>query len=157
MPTRCLLPTSLCLSIVAALLAVPAAQGATSCFNESCSMSCSPDLPVEISTLIPASEFPPEGDTPIAFVDPNDGRGRRLIATQEGVILVWDGATQTILPEFFLDLRGPVLAGGERGLLAMVVEPDYAQTGSSVCLLHPRRRRYRDRALPAFDRQSRHR
>lgn len=122
----------LCLSIVV-LLAVPAAQGATSCFDESCSTSCSPDLPVEISTLVPSSEFPPEASTPIAFADPNDGRGRRLIATQQGTILVWDGATQTILPDFFLDLRddvgGPVLAGGERGLLALALEPDYAQTG----------------------------
>ncbi len=122
-----------CLSIAAVLLAVPAAQGATSCFNESCSVSCSPDAPVQISTLIGPADFPPQADTPIVFVDPDDGRGRRLIATQEGTILVWDGNTQTILPEFFLDLRddvgGPVLAGGERGLLAMVAEPDYAQTG----------------------------
>ncbi len=124
-------PAILCLSIL--LLAVPVARGATSCFSESCSASCSPDLPVEISTLVPASEFPPQADTPIAFADPDDGRSRRLIATQEGAILVWDGATQTILPDFFLDLRedvgGPVLAGGERGLLALALEPDYAQTG----------------------------
>jgi len=88
---------------------------------------------VAISTLVPSSEFPPEGDTPIAFVDPADNRARRLIATQEGVILMWDASTQTILPTFFLDLRdnvgGPVLAGGERGLLSLVVDPDYANTG----------------------------
>lgn len=123
----------LCLSIAIVCLAVPTAQGATSCFSESCSISCSPDLPVEISTLVPASEFPPEGNTPIAFVDPNDGRNHRLIATQQGVILVWDGATQTILPTPFLDLRdnvgGPVQAGGEQGLLAMVAEPNYDVTG----------------------------
>ena len=90
-------------------------------------------MPVEISTLIPAVDFPPEASTPIAFVDPNDGRSRRLIATQQGAILVWDGPTGSILPTFFIDLRddvgGPVLAGGERGLLALAVEPDYAETG----------------------------
>ncbi|MCP3958947.1 MAG: PQQ-dependent sugar dehydrogenase [bacterium] len=115
-----------------ALAAAPA-WGATSCFSESCGISCSPDLPVEISTLVPSGDFPAGATTPIAFVDPDDGRGRRLIATQQGTILVWDGATQDILPTFFLDLRddvgGPVLAGGERGLLAMALDPDYRVNG----------------------------
>jgi glucose/arabinose dehydrogenase len=108
-------------------------SAATNCVNVSCGMACSPGMPVEISTLVPASEFPAGATTPISFVDPGDGRGRWLIATQEGVILMWDGATQSILPTFFLDLRddvgGPVLAGGERGLLALAVDPDYATTG----------------------------
>ncbi len=136
MPNVRLLPVSslsLCLFVVALLTTTPAAWGATSCVDVSCGLSCSPGLPAATSTLVPASEFPPEATTPIAFLDPNDGRGRRLIATQQGTILVWDGATQTILPTFFLDLRddvgGPVLAGGERGLLAMVLEPNYAQNG----------------------------
>jgi glucose/arabinose dehydrogenase len=96
-------------------------------------MSCSPDLPVGISTLVPAVAFPVGATTPISFVDPADGSSRRLIATQQGAILVWDGSTQTILPDFFIDLRddvgGPVLAGGERGLLALAVEPDYIDSG----------------------------
>ena len=125
-------PLTLWLSI-AALVAAPPTYGATSCFEESCAASCSPGLPVEISTLIPPGEFPAFADTPIAFVDPGDGRGRRLIATQEGTILVWDGSTQSILATPFLDLRddvgGPVQAGGERGLLAMVAEPSYDQSG----------------------------
>ena len=121
----------LCLALIAAI--APAAQAATSCFSDSCGGVCTPGLPVEISTLIPSSDFPPEGSTPIALVSPNDHRGKFLIATQQGVILVWDGATQSILPTFFLDLRddvgGPVLAGGERGLLSMVADPDYASNG----------------------------
>ncbi len=126
MPQR--LITCLCLSIVV-VLAAPATHGATSCFSESCSVSCSPDLPVGISTLIPANQFPPQANDPLAFVDPNDGRGHYLIASQEGVILVWDSARKIILPDFFLDLRGPVQSGGERGLLALVTDPDYASTG----------------------------
>jgi glucose/arabinose dehydrogenase len=121
------------LAAAAAATLAPSAQAATSCLNESCATSCSPGAPVAISTLVPASELPPGGTTPIAFVDPGDGRGRWLIATQQGMILVWDGATGTVLPTPFLDLRddvgGPVLAGGERGLLAMVADPDYATTG----------------------------
>ncbi len=128
---RCLLIA--CLSVLVALSAVPAARGATDCFSDSCGGSCSPGLPVAISTLIPSGEFPAGATTPIEFLDPNDGRGRRLIATQEGGILVWDGSTGTILPDFFIDLRdnvgGPVLAGGERGLLSMALDPDYAQNG----------------------------
>ncbi len=121
-----------CFSLSTLLLAAAAAEGATSCFNESCGISCSPDLPVEISTLVPPTEFPGGADTPIAFVDPDDGSNRRLIATKQGAILVWNGVS--ILPTFFLDLRdnngGPVRdTGNEQGLLALVTEPDYATTG----------------------------
>ncbi len=109
------------------------AQAATTCFDVSCTMSCSPGVPVQISTLVPSSEFPAGASTPIAFLDPADGRNRRLIATQEGAILVWDGPTQAILPSLFLDLRddtgGPVRDGGERGLLAMVLDPEYVSNG----------------------------
>ena len=122
-----------CFALVALLVIVPVAGAETSCYEDSCAMSCTPDAPVAISTLIPASAFPNEADTPIAFVDRLDGSGRRLVATQEGAIFVWDGSTQSLLPTRFLDLRddigGPVLAGGERGLLALAVEPDYAETG----------------------------
>ena len=118
---------------VATALAATAAWGATTCFSDSCATGCSP-LPVEISTLLQGSAFPSGANTPISFVDPDDGRNRRLIATQQGSILVWEGATETILPTPFIDLRddvgGPVLdTGSERGLLALALEPDYAQTG----------------------------
>jgi glucose/arabinose dehydrogenase len=114
-------------------MAMPAAHGATTCFNQSCATICTPPAPVGIDTLIADNEFPATAPTPIVFVDPNDGSSRRLVATQEGTILVWDGTTSALLPTPFIDLRddvgGPVLAGGERGLLAMAVEPNYAQTG----------------------------
>ncbi len=116
-----------------ALALAPAAGADTACYEVSCATSCTPGAPVEISTLVPASEFPVGAETPIAFVDPGDGRTRRLIATQEGAILIWNGETGEILPTPFLDLRqssgGPVLFGGERGLLALAAEPDYAETG----------------------------
>lgn len=120
------------LSVAAALAVLaPGIRGATGCFNESCGVSCLPS-PVAISTLVAAGEFPAGMKTPVAFVDPDDGGGRRLIATLQGAILVWDGGAG-ILPTPFLDLRGdaggPVLAGGERGLVSLAVEPDYAATG----------------------------
>jgi glucose/arabinose dehydrogenase len=113
-------------------LAVPA-RGSTSCFNVSCATPCSPTPPVAISTLVAPADFPAGATTPIAFVDPDDGRDRRLIATQQGAILVWDDGDGAMLPAFFLDLRddvgGPVIDGGERGLLAMAVAPDYVTSG----------------------------
>jgi glucose/arabinose dehydrogenase len=124
------------LTITFAFLPFPSqspAGAATQCFNVSCGQACTPGAPVEISTLISSGDFPPGAGTPVAFIDPGDGRGRWLIATQQGAILVWDGPTDTILPTMFLDLRddtgGPVEDGNERGLLALVVDPDYAKTG----------------------------
>jgi glucose/arabinose dehydrogenase len=78
------------------------------------------------------------GDAPVAFVDPPDGRTHRLIATQPGQIRVWDGSSPSVSGTPMLDLRDdpgvPVAQrkvnyGGERGLLAMTVHPDYAANG----------------------------
>ncbi len=75
-------------------------------------------------------------DEPTAFVDPPDGLSHRFVAQQEGDIVVWDGSTVLATP--LLDLRNDVsvpvaqrkvLYGGERGLLAMTVHPDYATNG----------------------------
>lgn len=110
-----------------------AAHAATSCLSTTCAAVCTPPAPATVSTLIGPEQFPAGMDTPIAFVDPDDGSRRRLIPTQQGAILVWDGGSRSILPTPFLDLRddagGPVLASGERGLLALAVEPDYITTG----------------------------
>jgi hypothetical protein len=112
---------------------VRSAEAATSCFNVSCATTCTPAAPVGIATLVSPADFPAGATTPIAFVDPNDGRDRRLIATQQGAILVWDDSKHAMLPTMFLDLRsstgGPVLFGGERGLLSMALDPNYATTG----------------------------
>lgn len=120
---------------IAGALGVPAGlRAATSCYNVSCATSCTPEPPVAISTLIASGDFPAHANNPTAFVDPGDQRGRRLIATREGVILVWDGATGDMLATPFLDLRddvgGPIKdSGSEQGLLSLAVEPDYATTG----------------------------
>lgn len=133
-------PRPVCSSLLAAALVAAvatlgaaAARGATSCKSLSCATSCAPGPPAGISTLIDTTAFPPEANTPIAFVDPGDFRGRRLVATQQGEILVWNTRTASFLGAPFLDLRddvgGPVLAGGERGLLAMAADPNYLANG----------------------------
>lgn len=118
---------------VAAIPMVRPVEAATSCFNVSCSTTCTPPSPVAFATLIGPADFPAGATTPIAFVDPNDGRDRRLVATQQGAILVWDDSKGAMLPTMFLDLRsssgGPVLFGGERGLLALTLDPNYAANG----------------------------
>ncbi len=78
------------------------------------------------------------GAPPVALVDPPDGLPHRLIATQPGQVLVWDGSSPAVSGTAMLDLRDnpavPVAQrkvnyGGERGLLAMTVHPDYATNG----------------------------
>jgi len=64
---------------------------------------------------------------PVAVVaDPTD-RSILLVVEQEGLVRVArDGR---FLPEPFLDLRGEIVSGGERGLLGLVVAPDFAESG----------------------------
>src|SRR5688572_25528028 len=104
---------------VAAIPMVRPAEAATSCFNVSCATTCTPPSPVGLSTLITPADFPAGATTPVAFLDPNDGRDRRLVVTQQGAILVWDDSKDAMLATMFLDLRsstgGPVSFGGERG------------------------------------------
>jgi glucose/arabinose dehydrogenase len=65
---------------------------------------------------------------PLGLVDLNNGSGSLLILEQEGLIRVLqDGQVQR---EAFLDLTDRVGASGaEQGLLGMVIEPGFAQTG----------------------------
>ena len=126
------------LAVVLALVATDGRLDAIStCQNGSCA-ACAPSIPGAVSTYIADTAFPPEADVPIAFVDPADGLHHRFVATQEGAILVWNTLTQTFNATPFLDLRndggGPGLDKvnydfGERGLLSMAFDPDYATTG----------------------------
>ncbi|MGE0639386.1 MAG: sorbosone dehydrogenase family protein [Thermoanaerobaculia bacterium] len=113
------------------------ATAISACSGGTC-VACNPAVGGVVGPLIPSSSFvDTNANEPVAFVDPTDGSSRRLIATQEGAILIWDGATNSILATPFLDLRsdggGPGLDrvnfGGERGLLALAVAPDYATSG----------------------------
>jgi Glucose / Sorbosone dehydrogenase/PASTA domain len=62
------------------------------------------------------------------YVTAPPGDGERLFVVQQDgrIRVVRNGA---ILPTDFLDLTGPVLLGGERGLLSMAFAPDYAASG----------------------------
>jgi len=128
------------LPLVLVLVTLPLSRSAsaiTNCLGGSCT-ACSPTIPGGLATLIPSGSFTDTAaNEPVKFIDPADNSPRRFVVTQEGAILVWDGGSGALLATPFLDLRsdgaGPgldkVLYGGERGLLSMVVEPDYPASG----------------------------
>jgi hypothetical protein len=137
-PTARPFPALAAAVFAAAILPSVAPLGAIStCQSGSCT-ACAPSIPGTVSSYIGNGEFPDGAEVPIVFVDPDDGLHHRFVATQEGAILAWDTLTQSFLATPFLDLRfdndGPGLDkvnydGGERGLLSVAFDPDYAETG----------------------------
>lgn len=130
-------PVAGALVAVALVFTAGSARGITACYDVACATSCDPS-PAGITTLIPPAMFPASATRPLAFVDPADGSSRRLIAVQQGAILLWKDFQQVGTLPIFLDLRtdggGPGLDlvnydGAERGLLALVLDPEYATTG----------------------------
>ena len=126
---RALIPVGIAAAMLLPFALAAPAAGAASCYALGCS-SCSPGGGSgNVSTLIPSSAFPAhaEGNSPVAFVDTDDGTGNRLVATQQGKIYLWNGWRVASVP--FLDLTARVLYSGERGLLALAVDPAYEING----------------------------
>lgn len=127
-------PYPIVLTVLLAFTIAPV-RAETSCKTDGCSSSCSLPANVAISELIGPAAWPNIGgttyDVPMKFLDMNDGSGRFLIATQRGMVLVWDGAAESpsISSTPFLDLNVEVLYGGERGLLSMVLDPEFVTNG----------------------------
>ena len=66
-------------------------------------------------------------DSPVYVTSPPGDRRRLFVVEQGGRVRVMrDGRT---LSRPFLDLRGRISAGGERGLLSLAFAPDYARSG----------------------------
>jgi len=62
-------------------------------------------------------------NSPLAAVNAGDGSDRLFVVEQPGRIrIVRDG---TLVETPFLDIRGRILSGGERGLLGLAFAPDY--------------------------------
>jgi glucose/arabinose dehydrogenase len=66
-------------------------------------------------------------EQPVQVVDPGDGSGRLFVVEQPGRIRIVDGGQ--VVPEPFLDITDLVGCCGERGLLSVAFDPDYANTG----------------------------
>jgi len=58
-----------------------------------------------------------------------DGSGRLFIVNQSGLIRIFDQNANMLLATPFLDITGPVLFGGERGLLGLTFHPNYEING----------------------------
>jgi glucose/arabinose dehydrogenase len=61
---------------------------------------------------------------PVLVTNAGDGSGRLFVVEQAGRIRVIDGGTVLATP--FLDLRGSITSGGERGLLGLAFHPNFA-------------------------------
>ncbi len=60
---------------------------------------------------------------PLLVTSPRDGSGRLFVVEQAGRIRIIKNGTTLATP--FLDLRGRITAGGERGLLGLAFHPDF--------------------------------
>lgn len=63
-------------------------------------------------------------NTPVFMTSARDGTNRLFVVEQGGIIRVIQPGTRT--STVFLDITGPVLSGGERGLLGLAFHPQYA-------------------------------
>jgi glucose/arabinose dehydrogenase len=76
-----------------------------------------------LRSLVYASGFA----APVAFVQDPTSAANQFVVEQGGRIRVVQGGT--VLPTDFLDLRGAISTGGERGLLGLALAPDYPSSG----------------------------
>lgn len=123
---------SAALALVLGTLSAPAdVAAATACYTEDCGACNNGNSWTNVTALVAAADFGADpANTPIGFIDPGDGLPHRFVVTQEGKIWVYDPRTDSLdLSTPFLDLTSKVEDGGERGLLSVVFDPEYAATG----------------------------
>jgi len=64
---------------------------------------------------------------PVGLGNAGDGSGRLFIVEQEGIIRIYDLATESLLATPFLDITGKVDSGeNEQGLLGLAFHPDFS-------------------------------
>lgn len=83
--------------------------------------------PVAAQTALKSRVHASGLSSPIAFVQDPTNSAVQFAVEQGGRIRVIQNGT--VLAADFLDLRGVISSGGERGLLGMAPAPDYASTG----------------------------
>ena len=67
---------------------------------------------------------------PVAIANAGDGTPRLFVVEQEGIIRIYDLASDTLLATPFLDITNEVESGGdEQGLLGLAFHPDYRSNG----------------------------
>ncbi|HEU4650003.1 MAG TPA: PQQ-dependent sugar dehydrogenase [Croceibacterium sp.] len=73
--------------------------------------------------------------SPLFLTGLPDGSGRVLVVERAGRIRILNPATGAIAATPFLDITGQVSTDGERGLLAVVLAPDYTTSGRAYVYL----------------------
>jgi glucose/arabinose dehydrogenase len=83
--------------------------------------------PVRAQTSLQGRVYASGLTSPVAFVQDPTNNAVQFVVEQWGRIrVIQDG---TVLGTDFLDLRGAISSGGERGLLGLALAPDYASSG----------------------------
>jgi glucose/arabinose dehydrogenase len=67
-------------------------------------------------------------EAPVGIANAGDGSGQVFVLEQAGRVRVIE-ANGELRAEPFVDLRGRIVSGGERGLLGIAFHPDYARNG----------------------------
>jgi glucose/arabinose dehydrogenase len=81
------------------------------------------------ATTIEATRVATELDQPVFAGAPKGDTGRLFIVEKEGVIKILDTNAGQVLATPFLDIQDEVDAGGEKGLLGLAFDPDFATNG----------------------------
>ncbi|HSF85816.1 MAG TPA: PQQ-dependent sugar dehydrogenase [Acidimicrobiia bacterium] len=108
--------------------AVPSSEATTSIADEPAPTTTSSTT---TTTLVPLEQFEltleevASGFSAPVFVTSPPDDVRLFVVDQPGIIWVIDGGD----PEVFLDIREPVISGGERGLLGLAFDPAFAASG----------------------------
>ena len=88
-----------------------------------------PDGPQSAASTITATRVASGLNQPIFAGAPPGDPGRLFIVEKTGLIKVLDLNTGQVLATPFLNLSGQILSDGERGLLGLAFDPDYASNG----------------------------
>jgi glucose/arabinose dehydrogenase len=66
-------------------------------------------------------------DSPVGYIDANDGSGRFFIVEQSGRVLISAGGDLLETP--FLDIKTMISTSSEQGLLSIALDPGFADNG----------------------------
>jgi glucose/arabinose dehydrogenase len=91
----------------------------------STAISCTSDSHAVLTVETIATGF----TSPVHVTAPPGDSSRLFVVQQAGLIRIVDLSDNSILATPFLDITGPVVSGGERGLFALAFHPDYASNG----------------------------
>jgi glucose/arabinose dehydrogenase len=67
--------------------------------------------------------------SPLALIPIPDGTARVLVVEQAGLVRILTPSSGAIATTPFLDIRGTISTGGERGLLGLALAPDFTTSG----------------------------